>query len=72
VLSSASICALSPVAPPASEGSICNQLAAELKTALGSVANIFQEMKVKEAYKGVTYELLTDADFIKTHRVKIP
>jgi hypothetical protein len=47
-------------------------LDAELKSAFGSVADIFQEMKVNVAYKGVTYELLKDPDFIKTAKVKMP
>jgi hypothetical protein len=55
-----------------SEEDVRCQLDAELKSAFGSVADIFQEMKVNVSYKGVTYELLKDPDFIKLAKVKMP
>lgn len=58
--------------PTPSEENICRQLDAELKTAFGSVSDIFHEMTVKEAYKGVTIELLRNPDFIKTAKGKMP
>jgi len=58
--------------PTPSKEDVCHQLDAELKTAFGSVADIVHEMKVKVAFKGVTYELLNDRQFIETARDKIP
>jgi hypothetical protein len=55
-----------------SEEDVRCQLDAELKAAFGSVADVFQAMKVNVAYKGVTYELLRDPDFIKTAQRKMP
>ena len=55
-----------------SEEHVRDLLDAELKSAFGSVADIFQEMKVNVAYKGVTYELLKDPDFIKKTQAKMP
>jgi hypothetical protein len=58
--------------PTPSKEDICDQLDAELKSAFGSVKEIFQEMKVNVAYKGVTYELLRDPAFIKTAKGEMP
>jgi len=54
-----------------SEEAVRHRLDDELKSVFGSVADIFQEMKVNVAYKGVTYELLTDPDFIETAKVRM-
>ncbi len=58
--------------PQPSEEDVRALLDTELKSAFGSVADIFQEMKVNVAYKGVTYELLMDPDFIKKAQAKMP
>jgi hypothetical protein len=44
----------------------------ELIAAFGSADKVFREMEVKLVFKGVTYESLNDADFIRVAQEKIP
>jgi len=47
-------------------------LRGELTEAFGSVEDLFHEMKVKAVFKAVTYESLSDPEFIRIAREAIP
>jgi hypothetical protein len=47
-------------------------LRSELSEAFGSAKDLFDEMKVKTVFKGVTYESLSDPEFIRVAREAIP
>ena len=47
-------------------------LRSELMEAFGHSDDLFQEMKVKVIFKGVTYESLVDPEFIRIAGEKIP
>jgi hypothetical protein len=47
-------------------------LRSELTDAFGRSDDLFQEMKVKAIFKGVTYESLIDPEFMRIAREKIP
>ena len=44
----------------------------ELSRAFGNAEDLLEEMTIKAVFKGVTYESLTDPDFIKVARKHIP
>ncbi len=44
----------------------------ELEAAFGSVDDILSDMKVNVVFKGVTYESLTNSDFLKVASRQIP
>jgi hypothetical protein len=44
----------------------------ELKDAFGQSDDVFGHMSVKAIFKGVTYELLSDAEFMRIANQKIP
>ena len=48
------------------------QLEDELRTAFGTADQLVREMKVRCIFKGVTYELLNDPDFIDAATRAIP
>ena len=54
------------------EGAIRNLLDAELARAFGSADDVFQDMKVSLIFKGVTYECLSDPEFIEVASKNIP
>jgi hypothetical protein len=58
--------------PRPSEAALRGQLDKELAKNFGSVDDLICGMKVKLVFKGVTYELLRDPDFIRTAQAKIP
>ena len=47
------------------EGAIRDLLDTELANAFGSADDVFQDMKVSLIFKGVTYECLSDPEFIE-------
>jgi len=47
-------------------------LRSELTEAFGLSDDVFQGMKVKALFKGVTYELLSDPEFIRIASEAIP
>lgn len=55
-----------------SEEEIRNLLDAELASAFGSADDVFRDMKVSVIFKGVTYECLSDPDFIEVASKNIP
>ena len=54
------------------EGAIRDLLDAELARAFGSADDVFQDMKVSLIFKGVTYECLSDPEFIEVASKNIP
>lgn len=54
------------------EEEIALMLRSELKTAFGNADDVFQNMKVKTVFKGVTYESLTDPEFMRVAAGAIP
>jgi hypothetical protein len=54
------------------EGAIRGLLDAELARAFGSADDVFQDMKVSLIFKGVTYECLSDPEFIEVASKNIP
>jgi hypothetical protein len=58
--------------PRASKDAVRGQVDNELAAAFGSVDHLFDEMKVKLIFKGVTYESLNDPRFIETASRAIP
>jgi hypothetical protein len=56
----------------ASREALEHLLRTELSEAFGSAKDLFDEMKVKTVFKGVTYESLSDPDFIRVAREAIP
>ncbi len=44
----------------------------ELTEKFGRSDDLFQEMKLRAIFKGVTYELLVDPEFMKVAAEKIP
>ena len=44
----------------------------ELAKAFGSAEDVFQDMKVSLIFKGITYECLSDPEFIEVARKNIP
>jgi hypothetical protein len=58
--------------PHPSEVAVRGRLEKELAKNFGSVDHLIHGMKVKLVFKGVTYELLRDPDFIETAQEKIP
>jgi hypothetical protein len=54
------------------EAAIRDLLDAELADAFGSADDVFQSMSVKVIFKGVTYELLNDPEFIRIASQIIP
>jgi hypothetical protein len=44
----------------------------DLKNAFGQSDDIFEDMTVKVIFKGVTYELLSDAEFMRIASERIP
>jgi hypothetical protein len=49
-----------------------DMLRLELKDAFGQSDDVFENMSVKAIFKGVTYELLSDTDFMRIASQKIP
>ncbi len=49
-----------------------DMLRIELKDAFGKSDDVFEDMSVKAIFKGVTYELLSDAEFMRIASQKIP
>ncbi|HEY4902817.1 MAG TPA: hypothetical protein VIH89_05030 [Candidatus Sulfotelmatobacter sp.] len=47
-------------------------LRSELADAFGNSDGVFQDMKVRTIFKGVTYELLSDPDFMRVASQAIP
>jgi hypothetical protein len=47
-------------------------LRSELTDAFGYSDDVFQEMSVKAIFKGVTYELLSDPEFMRIASAAIP
>jgi hypothetical protein len=47
-------------------------LRAEMASTFGKAEDVIEEMSVKTIFKGVTYELLNDLDFIRVASVEIP
>jgi hypothetical protein len=47
-------------------------LRSELTEAFGRSDDLFQEMKVKAIFKGVTYESLSDPEFMRMASERIP